>query len=200
MKNQKELKEKYMDIIKTEVWKNNEKMQEFARKESAYIVELSNGNIISIDKPRIQTSFCFGMGMYATYTQEEFEAAEGLVEKARTETSYFMNENMKQITEKIVALEKAKNGKRECYTFIAYSGQPETSDLMGYCTVNIFDNPKYAAYRWADLHAVRKLDANDIQLIIDGLEDVAKKFEKRLNTYLKRYGLDKLNVWTYCVD
>ena len=40
----------------------------------------------------------------------------------------------------------------------------------------------------------------DIQAIIDGLEVVKKQFEKRLNTYLKRYGLSKLNVWTYLRD
>ena len=54
MMNQKELKEKYMNIIKTEVWQNDEHMQEFARKECEYVVELSNGNIIDIDKPRIE--------------------------------------------------------------------------------------------------------------------------------------------------
>ena len=53
MKNQKELKEKYMDIIRAEVWQNSERMQEYARKECEYVVELSNGNIIDIEKPRI---------------------------------------------------------------------------------------------------------------------------------------------------
>ena len=95
MKNQKELKEKYMNIIKTEVWQNNEHMQEYARKECEYVVELSNGNIIDIEKPRIEKNFCFGMGMYATYTDEEFERAEGMAEKARTDANYFINENMK---------------------------------------------------------------------------------------------------------
>lgn len=27
-----------------------------------------------------------------------------------------------------------------------------------------------------------------------------KKFEKRLKTYLKRYGTSKLNIWTYLRD
>ena len=57
MKNQKELKEKYMNIIKTEVWQNDEHMQEYARKECEYVVELSNGNIIDIEKPRIEKNF-----------------------------------------------------------------------------------------------------------------------------------------------
>ena len=97
MMNQKELKEKYMNIIKAEVWQNDEHMQEYARKECEYVIELSNGNIIDIDKPRIEKNFCFGMGMYATYTDEEFERAEGMAEKARTDVNYFIwniGENM----------------------------------------------------------------------------------------------------------
>lgn len=200
MKNQKELKEKYMNIIKTEVWQNDEHMQEYARKECEYVVELSNGNIIDIDKPRIEKNFCFGMGMYATYTQEEFEAAEELADNARKNVDYFISENMKQITDKIYYLKEALENKREVYTFVHYSGQPADSELVTYNCVRICDNPEFAPYRWSNLQAVRKLSDDDIQRIIDGLEEVAKKFMKRLNTYLKKYGLEKLNVWTYCRD
>lgn len=200
MRTQKELKEKYMNIIKTEVWKGSESMQEFARKECNYIVELSNGNIICIEKPRIKKDFCFGMGMYATYTQEELEAAEGLADKARNDVNYFINENMRQITEKIEALKEAIAGKREVYTYIKYSGQSAESNLVTYNAVRICDNPEWNPLRWNRLQAVRKLSNDDIQLIIDGLEEVVKKFMKRLNTYLKKYGLSKLNVWTYCRD
>ena len=200
MKNQKELKEKYMNIIKTEVWQNDEHMQEYARKECEYVVELSNGNIIDIEKPRIEKNFCFGMGMYATYTQEEFEAAEELADNARKNVDYFISENMKQITDKIYYLKEALENKREVYTFVHYSGQPADSELVTYNCVRICDNPEYAPFRWANLQAVKKLSSEDIQAIIDGLEEVANKFMKRLNTYLKRYGLEKLNVWTYCRD
>ena len=200
MKNQKELKEKYMNIIKAEVWQNDERMQEYARKECEYVVELSNGNIIDIEKPRIEKNFCFGMGMYATYTQEEFEAAEELADNARKNVDYFISENKKQITDKIYYLKEALENKREVYTFLHYSGQPENSELVAYNCVRICDNPEYAPFRWSNLQAVKKLSSEDIQAIIDGLEEVAKKFMKRLNTYLKRYGLEKLNVWTYCRD
>lgn len=200
MKTQKELKEKYMNIIKTEIWRNDERMQEFARKESEYIVELSNGNIIRLSKPRIQKDFCYGMGMYATYTDEDFEAAEGLAQKARTDIDFFIENNMKQITEKIESLEEAKRGEKECYTFINYSGQPANSDLMTYKVCGIGYNPEFSPAHWQHLTAVRKLSVDDIQSIIDGLQEVANKFLKRLNTYLKKYGLDKLNVWTYCRD
>lgn len=200
MRTQKELKEKYMNIIKTEVWQDSERMQEYARKQCDYVVELSNGKIIDIEKPRIKKDFCFGMGMYATYTQEEFEAAEDLAENARTNVEYFINENMKQITEKIGYLKEALDGKKEVYTYVHYSGQPDNSELVTYSCVGLSDNPEWAPYRWVNLKAVNKLSSDDIQALIDGLEEVGKKFMKRLNTYLKKYGLEKLNVWTYCRD
>ena len=200
MKTQKELKEKYMTIIKKEVWPTSERMQEYARKECEYVVEFSNGNIIDIEKPTIQKNFCFGFGMYATYTDEELQRAEGMADKAKTDVNYFISENMKPILEKIEALKKCLEGKKECYTYIHYSGQPATSDLMTYTTTYVQDNPEWNPGRWKNLESLKKLSSDDIQLIIDGLEEVANKFLKRLNTYLKKYGLEKLNVWTYCRD
>ncbi len=200
MKNQKELKEKYMEVIRKEVWIDSEHMQEFARKECAYVVELSNGNIISLEKPKIQKDFCFGMGMYATYTQEEFERAEGLAEKARTSVNYFIQKNMEQVTDKIKYLKECLKREKECYTFTQYSGQPDKSILKSYNTVRICDNPEYCFGRWSSCKDIEKLDNDNIQAIINGLEEVGKVFMKRLNTYLKKYGLEKLNVWTYCRD
>ena len=140
------------------------------------------------------------MGMYATYTQEEFEATEELADNARKNVNYFINENMRQITEKIDCLKEALENKREVYTFVHYSGQPADSELVTYNCVRLCDNPEYAPFRWSNLQSVKKLSSEDIQAIIDGLEEVSKKFAKRLNTYLKKYGLEKLNVWTYCRD
>ena len=54
MRTQKELKDLYMEIIKAEVWPKSPKMQEFARKQVGYIIELSNGKIICVDKPSIK--------------------------------------------------------------------------------------------------------------------------------------------------
>ncbi len=200
MKNQKELKDKYMEVIRKEVWVDSEHMQEFARKECAYVVELSNGNIISLEKPRIQKDFCFEMGMYGTYTQEEFERAEGLAEKAQTDVNYFIQNNMEQITNKIKYLKECLEKEKECYTFTHYSGQPDKSILKSYNIVRICDNPEYCPGRWSNCKNLEKLDNDDIKAIIVGLEEVGKGFMKRLNTYLKKYGLEKLNIWTYCSD
>ena len=69
---QKELKEMYMSIIKTEVWED-EHMQNFAKKKCAYVVQFSNGDITDIEKPSIKKDFCFGTGSYGTCTNEEMK-------------------------------------------------------------------------------------------------------------------------------
>lgn len=197
---QKKLKEKYMDIICKEVWANTVRMQEFARKKCEYVVELSNGTIIDIDKPSIETNFCFGYGMYARSIDEEIASADACAENAKTNADYFIEENMKQLTDNIAVLEEALAGEKEVYTFVRYSGAPDTSSLMGWKVCKIWDNPENEPWQWSNLRTVRKLGNDDIQRIIVGYEEVGKRFRKRLQTYLKRYGLSKLNVWTYLRD
>lgn len=48
---QAELIERYMDIICNEVW-TSDNMRNYARKNIGYIVELENGDIMDIEKPR----------------------------------------------------------------------------------------------------------------------------------------------------
>ena len=57
---QKELKDLYMEIIKTEVWQD-EKMQKFAKERCSNLVELSNGKIVCFEKPYslIKRKFAF---------------------------------------------------------------------------------------------------------------------------------------------
>lgn len=49
---QKELRKKYMQIIKTEAYPHNAEIQEYCKKRCGYIVELTDGKIIRLCKPR----------------------------------------------------------------------------------------------------------------------------------------------------
>lgn len=44
------------------------------------------------------------------------------------------------------------------------------------------------------------IDKPTAREVLECYEFVKKEFEKRLETYLKKYGLSKLKVWTYCAD
>lgn len=56
---QKELKKKYMQIIKTEAYPHDAKMQEYCKKRCGYIVELTDGKIIRLYKPRKHVPYDF---------------------------------------------------------------------------------------------------------------------------------------------
>ena len=54
-----------------------------------------------IDKLYIKKSFCFGYGMYLQSTEEESNRANDMAVKAQTDITYFINENLQEINEKI---------------------------------------------------------------------------------------------------
>jgi len=195
--NQAELKARYMDIICNEVWKT-ERMQEYARKNIGYIVELENGDITDIEKPRIETSFCFGFGMYGIDPDGEGQKrASDMEQHARTNESYFINENLKDINGMIEALE---DDSYHFYKFLHYTGQISGSKLKAVRYCRLGNTPEYNPGMWSNLIDLEELTDKERAALLNGYIEVKKAFTKRLNTYLKRYGLSKLNTWTYLVD
>ena len=194
---QLELKERYMEIIRTEVWPENKHMQDYEFKEFGNAVELANGDIYIIEKPRIHTDFCFGYGYCGVSTEEDDDLANKAAANAKTNADYFIKENLKEFDERI---ERLMDPRYEKYKYIHYSGQPSGSKLKAYSCCHICDNPEYAPYRWNNLQDVEELTEEEIAALIAGFKAAKEMFTKRLNTYLKRYGLSKLNVWTYLRD
>lgn len=194
--NQKELKQKYMDIIAREVWQSP-RMIEHSRKTAEYIVPLDNGDITDIDKPRIKTSFCFGYGYCGISTEEDYQRASEAEENARTNEQYFIDENMKSINGWIEALQ---SDKYYFYKFVKYTGQPDNSNLKGITYCRLGDTPQYNPGNWTNLRSLEALSENEKTALLTGYQEVKKSFMKRLNTYLKKYGLTKLNTWTFLSD
>lgn len=190
---QKELKAKYMNIISTEVWKNDQHMIDYANKSVSYVVELEDGDITDIDKPSIETSFCFGYGYCGVSTEDDYKNAQSMAQHASESENYFLTENLKGINQTIEAYEDALGGSyHKPYKRVKYCGSPADSKLKG---ISFFDS----------LYDVipdgcRVLSKNEIKSMITGYEEVKKKFEKRLHTYLKRYGLSKVRTWTFLSD
>ena len=50
------------------------------------------------------------------------------------------------------------------------------------------------------LNRIKNNSGADVAGLIETAQNERRKFEKRLGIYLKRYGLSKLNVWTYYRD
>ena len=96
--------------------------------------------MVVLEKPILKKDFCFGMGMCGNYTQNELSDAENVAEIARRNTTYFIEENMKQINIKMDELNEVLSNNLECYIFKI------SVDLMNYSVVEIGNNPIYAPY------------------------------------------------------
>lgn len=187
---QKELKAAYEKILSTEVWPKSPDMVKFCVKKAAHIVELTNGDIIALEKPDIKKDFCFGY-RDSRYDTEEYDAANRMAAHASTSTDYFLSENLHEIDKTIEQLEGKEWNSWDYYVGIRYYSQPESSKLK-----------TLLAFYWHDESSKKypKLEGEDRARVLEGYKAVKASFEKRLHAYLKRYGLSKVNTWSYWVD
>lgn len=183
-----EAKEKFMDVMRNQVWVNDVKMQEYANKTYSDVYETENGHLIAIEKSRIEKDFCFGYGLNGVSTQEDYEGARAAEEKAKNDAKYFINENLSAINEQIRNIEENEN----IYLMIGYRNQEKIC--------NYFFDRYFQIYDWEKSRIVEKLSEKDKKGLLKMLGEEKERFTKRLNTYLKKYGTSKLRTWTYLVD
>lgn len=176
------------------VWKDDEEMVKFCQGEISNAVKLSDGRIVVVKKQKLETSFCFG---YSTCGQgAEYEEANEAAHVANTSEDYFREQNLKEFDNKIALL---KTDKEESWYMDAYLSQSNCSSCG---LINIH---KVVGLRRYDFEEQRhgtyvEISEADRKLIIGMYEEEREKMSKRIDTYLKRYGLSKLNVWTYWRD
>ena len=75
------------------------------------LIRLSNGKIVEIEKPKMQTNFCFGYGWVDPNGEEE-DAADKMAEYAKESQEYFIKKNLEQVDKFI---EDANNPHHKCY-------------------------------------------------------------------------------------
>lgn len=194
MKDQKALKEIYKKEA-TEYWKD-QKMIDYCMKKAAYIVELDDDQYTIIDRPEIEKHFCFGYGYCGVSTEDDYKGAAAAAAHARQSTDYFMEQNLKGLDESIKDLEDSS---LEVYKFLGYTGQRANTHRRSFRIVDLWDNPEYKPHMWQQPD-LKKLTDQERAALLEGYKEVRKAFIKRLNTYLKRYGLSKVHSWTYLSD
>ena len=113
---------------------------------------------------------------------------------ARTNHDYFITKNMEQINDKIKELKEAK----KVYIFNNYYKQSQNNKLRTYYAISRpVDEERFKMNSYENVEEITEADK---MKIVEGLEQVKKDFEKRLNIYLKKYGLSKVHSWTYLSD
>lgn len=166
-------------------------MREYFEKKTAEVVELSNGDLIAIDKPDIETHFCFGYGCFG----DTYEGAAESAAHARTSGDYFMSENLKKVDR---VIDDLKDDSMLAYTIRAYINAPKDTKIKDVHTAEEWQ-------KWDVEHRNANndliwLSAEDRERITAAYMRLRERFEKRLKAYLKRYGTSKLHVWTYWQD
>ena len=191
---QAKLIDEYITALSAEVWRNDSKMLDYMRSNTARVYKTENGYLIAIKKPKIETSFCFGYGFCGVTTQEEQADAYRREEHARTNENYFIEKNTADLRRIIKGLEDKQN---EVITYTEYSHHGgDDFCVKGFYVIENYRDREHAER----LPKMEALSDTDRHGLIQAYKQVLKDFEKRLATYLKRYGLSKLHTWTYLSD
>lgn len=192
-----EVKEAYKKIIERN-WKGSQDMIDYCMSTAQEVVPVGSGFFV-IKKPRIETSFCFGHGYCGRSTQEDEQWAYDMEHKAATDGSYFFNENMKKLNDKIKFFSEF-----ELYETILYKVHDNSEVSLCKTKSPIqTENGKWQAvndWYYSRLEYDNILSENERIEILEAYKRVAASFEKRLKTYLKKYGTSKLRTWTYLRD
>lgn len=148
---------------------------DYVRKNNVGAVKIRDRYIL-LEKPGIETRFCF----HDEGPQYEFYC-DLMKDNKKKLQGYFLSEN-REVFERHI-------------DFI---------NEHGYIYLDIQNDKKRAFISCHDdvwgCGRLERTTAEETALILEGLKFAAAKFEKRLQAYLKRYGVSKLHTWTYWAD
>lgn len=170
----------------------NDRMNEYIAKNLADAVMLSNGIIVGIEKPSVKTEFCFADEGPAYDEYKELHSSEDKMKR------YFFYENLKGLNEWIKSLTEDE------WPVITgfYSHEDGTASLCCryYDHLTSCGNIEEGlAKHEREPNFFRGTD-EDKQKCVEALKQAKVDFEKRLNTWWKRYGAKHLHTWTYWAD
>lgn len=161
----------------------NDRMNEYTRKTTAGACVLDDGRILGIEKPRIQKNFCFHD------EGADYERYKNLMANDDKMKAHFYFENLKGIDEKIKAIKEPDE--RHAIGFYLYESQ---TACISWCA------------RWAIIEKhpasqhFREMSDREKTEVLKLLNQIRQDFMKRLDTWWKKYGVKKLNTWTYWAD
>lgn len=179
------LKDEYRKLLASDVWPTSQKMVDYCIKNAARIVELEGGGLVAIEKPRMQKHFCFGYSLNG-HDSDDFDRANKMAAYAEKSTDYFIKTNMKQIVDAIKNLHDD-----HVYIGVKYYTSPENSRIQNVVYLNYWDTPR---------QGLKPISDNDRRAMIEAWKIVGRDFRRKIDTYLKRYGLSKVQTWSYWQD
>lgn len=146
-------------------------------KETAAIVE-AEGRYFDIDKPRIETRFCM---------DDESPNLDEWRKAVRT-YKFFRDENLEKIEGTIKALESDEG------MYIYRNGYTHLWEFQKIHVGGWYDESPEIRFGHEPYEI---MSAETRAALLKGYKQVRDGFEKRLQTWWKKYGADKLHCWTY---
>lgn len=200
------------EMLRTEysnVWKKDQRMIDYCVNQVATMAILPGGELIVVNKRRIDKDFCFGESGY------DYDDAVKAAQHARTSTDYFKRKNMERYDSWIQGITDVMNGEANnrlvIYTNGEYIGQGPDCRLYkigfepmcdiidacgGECRIDELPgrviDARYTQYRIAT--------QEELEIILGVYQEAAKAHERKVDAYLKRYGMSKVHAWTYWRD
>lgn len=174
---------------------------DFYRKNSGQIVRLTNGGYFVVEKSRIKTNFCFGYN--TDYTGHEHSDAEKARLAFLKSSNAFKARNLAGLDEIISDLESSNEDIVPVLVRVEYYRQSEPLNvyeivrlhwwevMRKYGDGNSISNKIVAEIRPSD---------EDLNIIVNAYKAERESLNKRLDTYLKKYGTKHLRTWTYWRD
>lgn len=204
------MKKEVKELIREEyekVW-DSKGMIDFCTNKTASVAFLPNGDIVTVDKEIINTSFCFGESGY------DYDDALKAAQHARKSEDYFKRENMRSFTQWIDELTEALDINCNYRLVIRrpeYNSQPDDCRLAGIrfiklteileaCggSAHLEELPGKEITVWGNTYRIAT--GEEIEVILDAYREASQQHEKKVDAYLKRYGLSKVHSWTYWRD
>ena len=200
------------EMLRTEfakAWKD-QKMIDYCTNKIAELEILPNGNIVTVDKQTIEKDFCFGESGY------DYDNAQAMAAHARKSEDYFKKQNMRFFEDCLNELTECvnmNNDGRYVLTIAerAYISQTEDCKLVSlrwYKITEIIDSLGGSCIiedlpgTEVTIHGItyRIATKEEVYQIYEMYKRAAKNHEKKVDTYLKKYGTSKVRSWTYWRD
>ena len=175
----------------SKVWGKDQHMIDYCTNKVSTFARLENGEIWTIDKPPIKTRFHFGYSLNH-YDTDDYDNAQRMADYAEKSVKYFIAENFKH-SEFDGWIESLSDDRHTWYVQENYTRQSADCKLVAV-------NHNYPYYITDIPKGTRLLTEKEKVAMIEALTEAKQAFEKRLNAYLKKYGLSKIETTTYWQD
>lgn len=183
------------------------RMVDYCTNKVATMAILPDGGIIAVDKQRIEKDFCFGESGY------DAEDACKAAYNARTNQGYFFRQNMKCFEDYIRTLKECADVNGDTWlhiTDIHYTGQTEDCKIRSFQfarTTEVLEQtgPAFLKDLFGKQVKIRGSHGHiatpeEVEAVLTAYQEAAADHEKKVRSYLKRYGTSKVNAWTYWRD